>query len=64
MIAEMSRTGSAQSPLGSSRAATIAAENPLQDDVRQLIAELNAALLALTPPDSKWSVFFEKALAR
>jgi putative acetyltransferase len=51
MIAEMSRTGSAQSPLGSSRAATIAAENPLQDDVRRLIAELNAALLALTPPE-------------
>jgi putative acetyltransferase len=26
-------------------------ESPLQDDVRALIAELNAALLALTPPE-------------
>jgi putative acetyltransferase len=30
---------------------TIAAESPLQDEVRDLIAELNAALLALTPPE-------------
>jgi putative acetyltransferase len=30
---------------------TIAAETPLQDDVRALIGELNAALLELTPPE-------------
>lgn len=30
-------------------AVTIAPETPLQDDVRELIAELNAALLRLTP---------------
>lgn len=31
--------------------ATIAAESPLQDEVRKLIAELNAVLLTLTPPE-------------
>ena len=30
----------------------IAIESPLQDDVRTLIAELNATLLELTPPES------------
>ena len=30
---------------------TIAVETPLQDEVRALIAELNANLLALTPPE-------------
>jgi len=30
---------------------TIAAESPLQDDVRTLIAELNAYLLTITPPE-------------
>src|SRR5215208_5724057 len=29
----------------------IAVESPLQDDVRELIAELNANLLTLTPPE-------------
>lgn len=29
----------------------IAAESPLQDDVRLLVAELNTTLLALTPPE-------------
>ncbi len=29
----------------------IAIESPLQDEVRELIAELNAALLELTPPE-------------
>ena len=29
----------------------IAVESPLQDDVRALIAELNATLLELTPPE-------------
>lgn len=32
-------------------AVTIAAESPLQDEVRALIAELNATLLALSPPE-------------
>ena len=32
-------------------AITVTVEHPLQDDVRQLIAELNATLLALTPPE-------------
>ena len=32
-------------------AIAIAVESPLEDDVRSLIAELNAALLALTPPE-------------
>jgi len=30
---------------------SIAAESPLQDDVRGLISELNTTLLALTPPE-------------
>ena len=30
---------------------SIAIETPLQDDVRTLVAELNAILLALTPPE-------------
>lgn len=30
---------------------TIAVETPLQDDVRSLVAELNAVLLQLTPPE-------------
>ena len=30
---------------------TIAVETPLQDDVRRLVAELNAVLLELTPPE-------------
>jgi putative acetyltransferase len=33
------------------KGAVIAVETPLQTDVRQLIAELNATLLALTPPE-------------
>jgi putative acetyltransferase len=32
-------------------AVTIAVESPLQDDVRRLIAALNAHLLTLTPPE-------------
>lgn len=32
-------------------AVTIMAESPLQDDVRELIAALNAHLLELTPPE-------------
>jgi len=30
---------------------TVAAESPLREDVRRLIAKLNATLLALTPPE-------------
>ena len=30
---------------------SIAAESPLKDDIRELIAELNAVLLELTPPE-------------
>ena len=32
-------------------AITVSVESPLQDDVRRLIAKLNQALLALTPPE-------------
>jgi putative acetyltransferase len=32
-------------------AVTIAVESPLQDDIRILVAELNATLLELTPPE-------------
>lgn len=32
-------------------AIAVAVESPLQDDMRQLIAELNESLLALTPPE-------------
>lgn len=32
-------------------AVEIAVESPLQDEVRELVAELNAALLELTPPE-------------
>jgi putative acetyltransferase len=32
-------------------AISVAIESPLQDDVRVLVAELNAALLELTPPE-------------
>jgi hypothetical protein len=50
-------------------AITVASESPLQDDIRVLIAELNAMLLELTPrghvpddPESPYPVFYEKAL--
>jgi len=35
----------------SSSGVTIAVETPLQDEVRTLVAELNAVLLELTPPE-------------
>jgi aspartyl-tRNA(Asn)/glutamyl-tRNA(Gln) amidotransferase subunit C len=38
--------------MNSPMAGRVAVESPLQDDVRALIAELNAALLELTPPSS------------
>ena len=33
------------------RGISIGVENPLQDEIRVLVSELNAALLALTPPE-------------
>lgn len=55
---------------------TITEEDPLQDDIRSLITELNEALHALTPPehcfhmtadeivrpDSGFSIFYAKQL--
>ena len=39
------------SELGADMAIIVAIESPLQDEVRQLIGELNQALLALTPAE-------------
>ena len=39
------------SELGAGMAITVSVESPLQDEVRQLIAELNQVLLSLTPPE-------------
>jgi putative acetyltransferase len=41
-------------------AVTIQPESPLQDDVRALIAELNAVLLALTPPEHCYHMTVEE----
>lgn len=41
----------------------IAAETPLQDEVRRLIAELNATLLALTPPEHCYHMTVEQMAA-
>ncbi len=41
----------------------IAAESPLQDEVRSLIAELNAALLALTPAEFCYHMTAEEMAA-
>ncbi|TGV75478.1 GNAT family N-acetyltransferase [Mesorhizobium sp. M00.F.Ca.ET.149.01.1.1] len=41
-------------------AVEIAVETPLQDDVRALVAELNAALLELTPPEHCYHVTVEQ----
>ncbi|KUM27674.1 acetyltransferase [Mesorhizobium loti] len=38
----------------------IAVETPLQDDVRVLVAELNAALLELTPPEHCYHLTVEQ----
>jgi putative acetyltransferase len=43
--------------------ATIAVESPLQEEVRQLIAELNAVLLALTPPEHCYHMTVEEMAA-
>jgi putative acetyltransferase len=39
---------------------TIAVESPLQDEVRTLIAELNTALLALSPPEACYHLTVEQ----
>ena len=41
----------------------IAIESPLQDDVRALIAELNATLLELTPPEFVFHMTAEQMAA-
>ncbi|MBZ9847663.1 GNAT family N-acetyltransferase [Mesorhizobium sp. CA14] len=41
-------------------AVEIAVETPLQDDVRVLVAELNAALLELTPPEHCYHLTVEQ----
>ena len=41
-------------------AVTIAVESPLTDEVRELIAELNATLLALTPPEHCYHMTVEQ----
>ncbi len=38
---------------------TIAAETPLQEDVRQMIAELNAEMAPLTPPEYQFQMTAE-----
>jgi len=44
-------------------AIAIAVESPLRDDVRQLIAELNETLLALTPPEFVFHMTAEQMAA-
>jgi putative acetyltransferase len=41
-------------------AVTIAIETPLQDDVRQLVAELNDHLLPLSPIEFQWKMTVEE----
>lgn len=41
-------------------AVSIAVENPVSDEMRALIAELNAALLALTPPEHCYHMTVEQ----
>ena len=41
-------------------AVSIAVETPLQDEVRELVAELNEALLALSPPESCYHLTVEQ----
>ncbi|SFO75570.1 putative acetyltransferase [Mesorhizobium sp. NFR06] len=45
-------------------AVEIAVETPLQDDVRELVAELNAALLELTPPEHCYHLTVEQMAGR
>jgi putative acetyltransferase len=44
-------------------AISIAVESPLQDDVRTLVAELNATLLGLTPPEFVFHMTAEQMAA-
>jgi putative acetyltransferase len=44
-------------------ALSIAVESPLQDDVRSLLAELNATLLELTPPEFVFHLTVEQMAA-
>lgn len=44
-------------------AVSIAHESPLQDDVRVLVAELNATLLELTPPEFAFHLTVEQMAA-
>jgi putative acetyltransferase len=44
-------------------AVSIAVESPLQDDVRILVAELNATLLELTPPEFAFHLTVEQMAA-
>ncbi len=39
---------------------TIAVESPLQDEVRELVAELNEVLLALSPPEACYHLTVEQ----
>ncbi|WP_024585513.1 GNAT family N-acetyltransferase [Aliihoeflea sp. 2WW] len=39
---------------------TIAQETPLQDDVRQMVAELNATMQPLTPPEFQFQLTVEQ----
>ncbi|TIP05318.1 MAG: N-acetyltransferase, partial [Mesorhizobium sp.] len=41
-------------------AVEIGVETPLQDDVRALVAELNTALLELTPPEHCYHLTVEQ----
>lgn len=41
-------------------AVSIAVESPLQDEVRELVAELNEALLALSPPEACYHLTVEQ----
>lgn len=45
-------------------AVEIAVETPLQDDVRALVAELNATLLELTPPEHCYHLTVEQMAER
>ena len=41
-------------------AITLATEDPLQDEIRDLVAELNAHLLSLTPPEHCYHLTVEQ----
>lgn len=41
-------------------AATVRAENPLRDEIRELVGQLNAYLLSLSPPDACYHMTVEQ----